>query len=126
MGESQSSSHSSTMKAFIFSSDLLAMGLVSDASIANQQAILVGGLCPTSENPAECEAGLPDLWKAIALALWPGYYDPSAEWMCGPTCAAPEDVDMTCDDCVAGIQASIDQLLDEVAYELVMDLVSGV
>merc|ERR1712032_1514341 len=69
--------------------NVLAMGLVSDASIANQQAILVGGLCPTSENPAECEAGLPDFWKAIALALWPGYYDPPAEWMCGPICAAP-------------------------------------
>ena len=26
--------------------------------------------------------------------------------MCGPTCAAPEDVDMTCDDCVAGIQVN--------------------
>ena len=24
--------------------------------------------------------------------------------MCAPTCAAPEDVDMTCDSCVAGIQ----------------------
>merc|ERR1719516_739148 len=92
------------MKAFIFSSALLAlaaantcddctavvttlaMRLVSDESIAGQQATLVGALCPTSENPAECEAGLPDFWKAIALTLWPGYYDPAAEWMCGPTC----------------------------------------
>merc|ERR1712212_1474093 len=136
---SQSKSQSSTMKTFIFSSALLAIaaantcddctavvntlgiGLVSDESIADQQAILVGGLCPTSENPAECEAGLPDLWKAIALALWPGYYDPAAEWMCGPTCAAPEDVDMTCDGCVAGIQASIDQLLSAEAMDLVVD-----
>jgi len=127
------------MKAFIFSSALLAMavanscddctavvnvlamGLVSDASIANQQAILVGGLCPTSENPAECEAGLPDFWKAIALALWPGYYDPPAEWMCGPICAAPEDTDMTCDDCTSGIQATIDQLLSAEIMDGVVD-----
>jgi len=100
---------------------VLAYALVSDESIADQQAILVGGLCPTSENPFECWAGLPSLWKAIALTLWPGYYDPSAEWMCGPTCAAPEDVDMTCDGCVAGIQASIDQLLSAEAMDLVVD-----
>ena len=31
--------------------------------------------------------------------------------MCGPTCAAPEDVSMTCDQCVSGIKASIDQLV---------------
>ena len=29
--------------------------------------------------------------------------------MCGPTCAAPEDVDMTCDGCVAGIQVTLVQ-----------------
>ena len=34
-----------------------------------------------------------------------------ADWMCGPTCAAPQDVSMTCDQCVAGIKASIDQLV---------------
>jgi len=127
------------MKAFIFSSALLAVAagntcddctavvstlatlLVADESIMAQQAILVGGLCPTSENPAECEAGLPDLWKAIALALWPGYYDPPAEWMCGPTCAAPEEVDMTCDACTSGIQASIDQLLSAESMDLIVD-----
>merc|ERR1719347_1398917 len=127
------------MKAFIFSSALLAIavantcddctavvtvlanGLVSDESIAEQQATLVGGLCPTSEDPAECEAGLPDLWKAFALALWPGYYDPAAEWMCGPTCAAPEDIDMDCEGCTGGIQASIDQLVSAEAMDLVVD-----
>merc|ERR1719229_2107492 len=99
---------------------VLANGLVSDESIAQQQATLVGGLCPTSENPAECEAGLPHLWKAIALALWPGYYDPPAEWMCGPTCAAPEEVDMTCDACTSGIKASISQLLSPAAMDAII------
>merc|ERR1712212_415547 len=32
-----------------------------------------------------------------------------------------EDVDMTCDGCVAGIQASIDQLLSAEAMDLVVD-----
>ena len=47
---------------------------------------MVGGLCPTSENPAECQAGLPDLWEAIAMLLVPGYYDPSVklELKCDP------------------------------------------
>ena len=40
-----------------------------------------------------------------------GSFQFQAEWMCGPTCAAPEDVSMTCDQCVNGIKASIDQLV---------------
>merc|ERR1719433_1621421 len=119
------------MKAFIFSSALLALAaadscsdctavvstiaarLSSEESIASQQAILVGGLCPTTEDPASCEQDLPGFWSMIAALLWPGYWDPSAEWMCGPICAAPEDTVMTCDDCKMGIQAAIDQLLEE-------------
>ena len=41
------------------------------------QAILVGGLCPTAEDVAGCEANLPGFWAAIAAVLWPGYWDPS-------------------------------------------------
>merc|ERR1719208_633110 len=82
--------------------------------------VLVGGLCPTAEDVAECEAGLPAFWKAIALGLWPGYYDPSGEWMCAPLCAAPEEVEMTCDACTMGIQASIDQLLSPEAMDAIV------
>ena len=91
------------------------------------QAILVGGLCPGAEDPAECEAALPGFWAGIAAILWPGYWDPTvspelrqklmihvvnkfstqAEWMCADTCATPEDTVMTCDDCTMGIQASL-------------------
>merc|ERR1712226_1751072 len=62
----------------------------SEESINQQIDMLVAGLCPESDDPAGCEAGLPDFWRAIAAILWPGYWDPAAEWMCGPTCAAPE------------------------------------
>ena len=41
------------------------------------QAILVGGLCPTTEDPAQCEANLPEFWSMIAALLWPGYWDPT-------------------------------------------------
>merc|ERR1712158_13730 len=130
---------SSTMKAFIISSALLALAaadscsdctavvstiaarLSSEESIAAQQGILVGGLCPGAEDPAECEAALPGLWAGIAAILWPGYWDPTAEWMCADICAAPEDTTMTCDDCKMGIQAAIDQLLSEAAMDAIVD-----
>merc|ERR1711887_512378 len=88
---------SSNMKAFIFSSVLLALAaadtcsdctavvsfvaarLSSEESIAAQQGILVGGLCPTAEDVAGCEANLPGFWAGIAAILWPGYWDPSAD-----------------------------------------------
>merc|ERR1711934_200310 len=85
-------------------------------------AILVGGLCPGAPDPADCEAGLPGLWAAIAAILWPGYYDPSAEWMCAPICAAPEDTVMTCDQCKMGIQAAVDQLLAPETIDAIVDL----
>merc|ERR1719184_492452 len=127
------------MKAFIFSSALLAVAMAdtctdctavvstiaarlsSEESIAAQQAILVGGLCPGAEDPAECEAALPGLWAGIAAILWPGYWDPTAEWMCADICAAPEDTVMTCDDCKMGIQAAIDQLLEEGTIATIVD-----
>merc|ERR1712088_510068 len=83
---------SSTMKAFIISSALLALAaadscsdctavvstiaarLSSEESIASQQAILVGGLCPTTEDPASCEQDLPGFWSMIAALLWPGHW----------------------------------------------------
>merc|ERR1711936_261341 len=104
----------STMKAFIFSSALLAVAmadtctdctavvstigarLMSEESLAAQGAILVSGLCP-------------------------GVEDPTAEWMCADICAAPEDVAMTCDNCKMGIQAAIDQLLSEEAMDVIVE-----
>merc|ERR1711990_1292009 len=133
----------STMKAFIFSSVLLALAaadtcsdctavvstiaarLSSEESIAAQQAILVGGLCPGAEDPAECEAALPGLWAGIAAILWPGYWDPTAEWMCADICAAPEDTVMTCDDCKMGIQAAIDQMLATETLDAIVEFLSG-
>merc|ERR550525_1603615 len=133
----------STMKAFIFSSALLAVALAdtctdctavvstiaarlsSEESIAAQQGILVGGLCPTAEDVAGCEANLPGFWAGIAAILWPGYWDPSAEWQCGPICEAPEDTVMTCDECKMGLQADIDQLLATETLDAIVEILSG-
>merc|ERR1712158_355604 len=134
---------SSTMKVLLISSLLLAVAtadscsdctavvttiagrLMSDESLESQKAILVGGLCPGAEDVAQCEANLPEFWSMIAALLWPGYWDPTAEWMCGPICAAPEDTVMTCDDCKMGIQAAIDQMLSPEAMDIIVDGISG-
>merc|ERR1719357_662406 len=127
------------MKALLFSSIFVALAaadtcsdctavvnaiqarLMSEESIAAQQAILVGGLCPGTDDPAECEANLPGFWAQIAALLWPGYWDPNAEWMCAPICAAPEETTMTCDSCQMGIQAAIDQLLAPETLDTIVD-----
>merc|ERR1719290_783953 len=57
--------------------------------------------------------------------IWPGYYDPTADWMCGPTCKNPVEGDMTCDDCTGGIQASIDQLLATPTIDGMVEALSG-
>merc|ERR1719458_2130575 len=131
------------MKAFLFSSALLALAAadsctdctavvsaiaarsMSEESLAAQGAILVGGLCPGAPDPAACEAGLPGLWNQMAAILWPGYWDPTAEWMCADICAAPEDVAMTCDDCKMGIQAAIDQLVSSEFMDGIVEAVSA-
>merc|ERR1712002_1202293 len=133
----------STMKVLLFSSVFVALAgadtcsdctavvnaiqarLMSEESIAAQQAILVGGLCPGTDDPAECEANLPGFWAQIAALLWPGYWDPNAEWMCAPICAAPEDTVMTCDDCKMGIQGAIDQLLAVETLDAIVDILAN-
>merc|ERR1712055_219737 len=134
---------SSNMKAFIFSSALLAMAMAdtctdctavvstiaarlsTEESLAAQGAILVGALCPDQNDPAACADSLPEFWNMIAALLWPGYWDPTAEWMCGPICEAPEDTVMTCDDCKMGIQAAIDQMLSPEAMDVIVDGISA-
>merc|ERR1712156_455650 len=99
--------------------------LMSDESLESQKAILVGGLCPGAEDVAQCEANLPEFWGMIAALLWPGYWDPSAEWMCDPICVAPEDTIMTCDDCQAGVLAAIDQLLAPETLDRIVDFLAN-
>merc|ERR1719264_274963 len=94
---------------------------ISDESINTQQGVLVGALCPLSEEPAQCEAGLPDFWRAIALRLWPAYYNPEAEWMCAPSCADPDDHSLTCDECCMGLQASINQLVEPRTIDTIVE-----
>merc|ERR1712223_1794819 len=129
----------STMKVLILTSAMLALAasdscsdctavvshiagrLSTPESLAAQGEILVGELCPGAPDPEACVSGLPGLWNQIAAILWPGYWDPTAEWMCAEICAAPEDTTMTCDDCKMGIQAAIDQLLEPDTLDAIVE-----
>merc|ERR1712004_892193 len=118
----------STMKVLIIISAMLTLAasdiagtLTTPESLAAQGEILVGALCPDSPDPDACASGLPGLWTQIAAVLWPGYWDPTAEWMCAGFCAAPEDTTMTCDYCKMGIQAAIDQLLSDAGLDALVE-----
>merc|ERR1712241_962898 len=94
----------------------IAARAMSEESLAAQGAILVGGLCPGSPDPAACEAGLPGLWNKMAAILWPAYWDPTAEWMWPDTLdaivenLAPEICkDNPTEECPAAVDAIIRQ-----------------
>ena len=63
--------------------DTIATFLTGQASIDTQIEVLLAEVCPQAENPDECLEQLPAFWTKIALVLWPGYYSPADEWMCG-------------------------------------------
>jgi hypothetical protein len=64
----------------------------SQEGIARQVDVLLSKVCPKSSNPEECLEGLPAFWTEIAQGLWPEYYNPEAEWMCGQkdVCGGPD------------------------------------
>merc|ERR1711942_415945 len=44
---------------------VLSNALTSEESIANQINVLVGGLCPTSDNEDECVEKMPEFWGPL-------------------------------------------------------------
>merc|ERR1711887_96202 len=104
----------------------IATYLTAEESIGNQVEVLVAEVCPQAVDPDACVAGLPDFWTRIAAVLWPGYWNPEADWMCageGPCGAGLRE--MTCEECTSGIQAGIDQLLSEEVINGIVDALSG-
>ena len=69
----------------------IATYLTSEDSIARQVEVLLAEVCPGSDDPDMCVAGLPAFWAKIAMMLWPGYYNPEEPWMCATEdiCGAP-------------------------------------
>ena len=61
----------------------ISANLTSQESIAQQVEVILSKVCPESFNPEKCLEELPEFWAEIAQVLWPEYYKPEAEWMCG-------------------------------------------
>merc|ERR1719318_1429638 len=104
----------------------IATYLTSGESIVNQIDILLAEVCPEAEDPEGCVAGLPGFWADIANIMWPGYWDPEAEWMCGTEEICPsQDRGMTCEECFSGIKSGIDQLLLPSTIAGIVEALSG-
>jgi len=100
--------------------------LTSEDSLAKQVDILLAEVCPQAEDADFCLENLPDFWRRISMVLWPGYYQADADWMCAPLCVVGAEVrDIDCDECFAGLQAGVDQLLGEAAMTAIIENLSG-
>ena len=66
--------------------------LTSKPGLDRQVEVLLSKACPKMSSPDECREHIPKVWPKLAGQLWPGYYNPSAEWMCGKEdfCGGPD------------------------------------
>merc|ERR1711992_292501 len=106
----------------------MATWFTNPVSIEKQVMVLLAEVCPGASDPEACMEGLPAFWEKVAMMLWPGYYNPEEEFMCMQEglCGAPGSRDaMTCDECLDGIKATIDQLLTEEFITGVVAWLSG-
>merc|ERR1739838_133814 len=98
----------------------LAKDLTSEQSIQDQVNLLLAEVCPVAEDVDQCVEQLPEFWTKIAMTLWPLYYNPDEDFMCGVwTICGPSTRTVTCKQCLSGVRATMDQLLSE-------DFVSGI
>merc|ERR1711962_424294 len=53
--------------------------LQSEASLAEQTAILVAAVCPQASDAVACEADLNTYWSQIGLAMYPVFLEPTSD-----------------------------------------------
>merc|ERR1719367_1668342 len=107
------------MKVLILTSAMLALAASDSCSDCTAVVSHIAGRLSTPESLAA-------QGEILVGELCPGYWDPTADWMCADICAAPEDTTMTCDDCKMGIQAAIDQLLSEAAMDAIVEAIAPI
>jgi len=85
------------------------------ASIELQKASIEWNLCRhlPIEQVSGCYYGMQHHWGTFARQFWSGYYDPEASWTCGSSCLTPEEQNLQCSECEAGLQFSLQQLSNE-------------
>merc|ERR1711917_114135 len=77
--------------------DAISNYLQSEASLAEQTAILVAGVCPQTSDAVDCEAKLNIYWSQIGLAMYPVFLEPTS--VCKETVVS----EPTCDECVGSV-----------------------
>ena len=85
--------------------------LTSEAGMEIQVNHILSDYCPNSADAANCEAFVPDFWKAIAMQLWPEAIS--------HLCADIEDtcesgVALTCSECQLRLDWKLETLRDPV------------
>merc|ERR1739838_59108 len=99
----------------------LANDLTSEESVQDQVNLLLAEVCPVAEDVDQCVEQLPEFWTKIAMTLWPLYYNPDQDFMCGvwticetsttTSTTGPSTRTVTCEQCLSGMQATFDQLV---------------
>ena len=85
--------------------------LTSEAGMEIQMNHILSDYCPNSADAANCEAFVPDFWKAIAMQLWPEAIS--------HLCADIEDtcesgVALTCSECQLRLDWKLETLRDPI------------
>jgi hypothetical protein len=96
--------------------------LTSDASLEEQIGILIGAICPQSEDPASCEMNIPLYWPEIARAAFPKFLEPTGACTQLGSCMVR---DWTCDDCTAGISGIAGWFVSEDYVTAVITFLQG-
>merc|ERR1711917_177960 len=86
--------------------DAISNYLQSEASLAEQTAILVAGVCPQTSDAADCEAELNIYWSQIGLAMYPVFLEPTSDECVGSVILVSEVIksDAKIADIVAFLQ----------------------
>merc|ERR1711931_388046 len=101
--------------------------LASDDAVQWQIDTILQTVCPTLENPDECVEGIPEFWLMVARVLWPGYWNPEAEWMCAQEglCGPPAPRDINYEECQEGIMLAIEQMQSDEFIAGIKEALSG-
>merc|ERR1712181_152161 len=98
------------------------IGMESMSTYANRKGFKgIISFCQVSD----CYYGVRNYWGALARQFWHGYYDPESSWTCGSICLAPEDQNLACSECEAGLQLSLQQLSNQEVLDEILSQLEG-
>merc|ERR1712198_26404 len=100
--------------------------LMSAESVGEQTELLIGSLCPTSPDPAQCEEGFKYFWSQVAAAMYPVFLEPGS--ICGQLGACKVKTlvgEPTCDECKGSMDALAKIIGSESQIDEVISFLKG-